>query len=125
MAFGSYMPKDQKVSKASVIVVTADTGVALFAGLAIFPLVFFFALDPTAGTELVFKTMTTAFAEMGSLGQFIGPLFCRNEDEAYESTDCNTGDSKVTDEHYALARRIASQEVMLKVGYYRNRPYNQ
>ena len=75
MAFGSYMPKDQKVSKASVIVVTADTGVALFAGLAIFPLVFFFALDPTAGTELVFKTMTTAFAEMGSLGQFIGPLF--------------------------------------------------
>ena len=75
MAFGSYMPKNQTVSKASVIVVTADTGVALFAGLAIFPLVFFFALDPTAGTELVFKTMTTAFAEMGTLGQFIGPLF--------------------------------------------------
>ena len=75
MAFGSYMPKSQQVSKSSVIVVTADTGVALFAGLAIFPLVFFFALDPTAGTELVFKTMTTAFAEMGLFGQFIGPLF--------------------------------------------------
>lgn len=75
MAFGSYMPKEQKLANASVIVVTADTAVALFAGLAIFPLVFFFALDPTAGTELVFKTMTTAFAEMGTLGQFIGPLF--------------------------------------------------
>jgi NSS family neurotransmitter:Na+ symporter len=75
MAFGSYMPKSQQVSKSSVIVVTADTGVALFAGLAIFPLVFFFALDPTAGTELVFKTMTTAFAEMGLFGQFIGSLF--------------------------------------------------
>jgi NSS family neurotransmitter:Na+ symporter len=75
MAFGSYMPKEQKLANASVVVVTADTAVALFAGLAIFPLVFFFALDPTAGTELVFKTMTTAFAEMGTLGQFIGPLF--------------------------------------------------
>ena len=75
MAFGSYMPKDQKLGNASVVVVTADTAVALFAGLAIFPLVFFFALDPTAGTELVFKTMTTAFSEMGPLGQFIGPLF--------------------------------------------------
>ena len=40
MAFGSYMPSSQKVSKASGVVVTADTGVALLAGLAIFPLAF-------------------------------------------------------------------------------------
>ena len=76
MAFGYYMPKEQKVPGASSIVVTADTSVALLAGLAIFPLVFAFPfLDPNAGTELVFKTMSTAFAELGAIGQFVGPLF--------------------------------------------------
>ena len=32
-------------------------------------------MDPNAGTELVFKTMSTAFAELGAIGQFVGPLF--------------------------------------------------
>ena len=55
MAFGSYMPKDQKLGNASVVVVTADTAVALFAGLAIFPLVFFFALDLLQELNLYLK----------------------------------------------------------------------
>ena len=58
--------------------------------------------------------------------KFIRPLFCRNEDEAYESTSgCNTGDSKVMDNHYDLARRNASDQILRLIGSYRNSPYNQ
>ena len=75
MAFGSYMPSNQKVSKASGVVVTADTGVALLAGLAIFPLAFGLGFQPEGGSALVFETMTEAFSQLGSVGQFVGPLF--------------------------------------------------
>ena len=79
MAFGSYMPSSQKVSKASSVVVTADTGVALLAGLAIFPLAFGLGFNPAenafGGSALVFETMPEAFAKLGPFGQFVGPLF--------------------------------------------------
>ena len=79
MAFGSYMPSSQKVSKASSVVVTADTGVALLAGLAIFPLAFGLGFNPEenafGGSALVFETMPEAFAKLGVLGQIVGPLF--------------------------------------------------
>lgn len=86
MAFGAYMPNDQKVSKASGVVVTADTGVAILAGLAIFPLAFGIygqqwatmgqGWSPEAGGDtLVFVTLTEAFARLGDIGQFVGPLF--------------------------------------------------
>ncbi len=79
MAFGSYMPSSQKVSKASGVVVTADTGVALLAGLAIFPLAFGLGFDPKedafGGSALVFETMPEAFAQLGVIGQVVGPLF--------------------------------------------------
>ena len=79
MAFGSYMPSSQKVSKASGVVVTADTGVALLAGLAIFPLAFGLGFDPQedafGGSALVFETMPEAFAQLGVIGQIVGPLF--------------------------------------------------
>tara|TARA_B100001173_G_scaffold300210_1_gene299511 strand:+ start:471 stop:1883 length:1413 start_codon:yes stop_codon:yes gene_type:complete len=79
MAFGSYMPSSQKVSKASGVVVTADTGVALLAGLAIFPLAFGLGFDPKedafGGSALVFETMPEAFAQLGVIGQLVGPLF--------------------------------------------------
>ena len=75
MAFGSYMPSNQKVSKASTVVVTADTSVALLAGLAIFPLAFGLGFQPEGGSALVFETMTEAFAQLGLVGQVVGPLF--------------------------------------------------
>ena len=75
MAFGSYMPSNQKVSNASAVVVTADTGVALLAGLAIFPLAFGLGFQPGEGSALVFETMTEAFSKLGAIGQFVGPLF--------------------------------------------------
>ena len=44
--------------------VAADTAISLLAGLAVFPVVFAFGLDPASGPGLVFVTLPIAFAEM-------------------------------------------------------------
>jgi NSS family neurotransmitter:Na+ symporter len=47
-----------------LIIVVADTCVALLAGLVIFPAVFHNGLDPAAGAGLIFQTLPVAFAQM-------------------------------------------------------------
>ena len=56
------------------MVVTADTLVALLAGLAIFPIVFAFGLDAGGGPALVFETIPLAFGNMPG-GIIFGTLF--------------------------------------------------
>jgi NSS family neurotransmitter:Na+ symporter len=51
-----------------------DTGVALLAGLAIFPLVFANGLEPGAGPGLIFQTLPLAFGQM-PFGSLFGTLF--------------------------------------------------
>jgi NSS family neurotransmitter:Na+ symporter len=74
MAYGAYMPKDQKVVSTSFTVASLDTMIAILAGLAIFPIIFAFNLEPDSGPGLVFISMLSAFNQM-QFGQFIGPLF--------------------------------------------------
>jgi NSS family neurotransmitter:Na+ symporter len=74
MAYGAYMPKDQKVVGSSFTVASLDTLIAMLAGLAIFPIIFAFNLEPDKGPGLVFVSMLSAFNQM-QFGQFIGPLF--------------------------------------------------
>jgi len=74
MAYGAYMPKDQKVVSSSFTVASLDTLIAMLAGLAIFPIIFAFNLEPNSGPGLVFVSMLSAFNQM-QFGQFIGPLF--------------------------------------------------
>jgi NSS family neurotransmitter:Na+ symporter len=74
MAYGAYMPKEQKIIPTSFTVASLDTLVAIFAGLAIFPIIFAFGLEPNSGPGLVFESLQTAFNQM-SYGQIVGPLF--------------------------------------------------
>ncbi len=74
MTFGAYLPKDISIPRSVLIIVTADTMVALVAGLVIFPAVFKFGLDPAGGAGLVFQTLPVAFAQMPG-GQIIAILF--------------------------------------------------
>ena len=74
MAYGAYMPKDQKVVPTSFTVASLDTLVAMLAGLAIFPIIFAFNLEPNSGPGLVFVSMLSAFNQM-QFGQLIGPIF--------------------------------------------------
>lgn len=64
MVYGSYLPKSISISHSVLIIVIADTGVALLAGLVIFPAVFHNGLDPAAGAGLIFQTLPVAFAQM-------------------------------------------------------------
>jgi NSS family neurotransmitter:Na+ symporter len=64
MTFGSYLPRSISITQSVLIVVIADTGVALLAGLVIFPAVFHHGLDPAAGAGLIFQTLPVAFAQM-------------------------------------------------------------
>jgi NSS family neurotransmitter:Na+ symporter len=64
MTFGAYLPKSVSIPRSALIIVVADTSVALLAGLVIFPAVFNNGLDPAAGAGLIFKTLPVAFAQM-------------------------------------------------------------
>ncbi|MBW3549398.1 MAG: sodium-dependent transporter [Proteobacteria bacterium] len=75
MTYGAYLPKDISIPKVGVTVALADTGVALLAGLAIFPIVISFGLDPQGGGPgLIFTSLPLAFNAM-PLGIFYGLLF--------------------------------------------------
>lgn len=64
MVFGAYLPKDYPIASSVLVIVTADTVVALTAGLVVFPAVFQFGLDPAGGPGLIFQTLPVAFAQM-------------------------------------------------------------
>ncbi len=74
IVFGSYMPKDFSIPRSATIVIFLDTGVALLAGFAIFPLVFAYNLDPSSGTGLIFETLPLAFGQMPG-GRIFGSIF--------------------------------------------------
>ncbi len=64
MIYGAYLPREISIAQSVLIVVVADTVVAVLAGLVVFPAVFNFGLDPGAGAGLIFKTLPVAFAQM-------------------------------------------------------------
>jgi neurotransmitter:Na+ symporter, NSS family len=74
MAYGAYLPEGTSIGTTSASVVVADTGMALLAGLAIFPIVFAHGLDPAAGPGLIFQTLPLAFGNMAG-GHLFGTLF--------------------------------------------------
>ena len=74
ITYGSYLPKEYSLASSAMSIAAIDTMVALFAGLAIFPLVFEYGLDPSGGPGLIFVTLPIAFGQMPG-GQFFGLLF--------------------------------------------------
>lgn len=64
LTYGSYLQAKDRVSNSSFWVVFMDTGIALLAGLIVFPIVFSFGLEPAQGPGLVFVTLPAAFLQM-------------------------------------------------------------
>lgn len=64
MTYGSYFTKDNNLFGTSLQVALSDTMVSLLAGLAIFPTVFSFGLEPGAGPGLLFMTIPLVFSQM-------------------------------------------------------------
>ena len=74
ITYGGYIKGSAGLGPTSALIAVADTGVALLAGLMIFPIVFAVGLDPAAGPTLVFQTLPFAFQTMPG-GALIGLLF--------------------------------------------------
>jgi NSS family neurotransmitter:Na+ symporter len=69
ITYGSYISKKENLASTAVNVVFADTFIAVVAGLAIFPAVFAFGINPGSGPELVYITLPVIFQNMS--GGFI------------------------------------------------------
>ncbi len=68
MTYGAYLPKDVSIPRVGVTVALADTGVALLAGMAIFPIVIQYLGTPTGGgAGLIFTSLPSAFNQMGAI----------------------------------------------------------
>jgi NSS family neurotransmitter:Na+ symporter len=74
LTFGAYLPQETSIVKSAFIICIADTCVAVFAGLSIFPIVFGFGMEPNVGSALVFNTMTVAFGQL-EYGGIVGAGF--------------------------------------------------
>lgn len=70
ITYGSYLSKNENIEKSCGIVAGMDTALALLAGVAIFPAVFVFGLEPGQGPGLIFGTLPKVFDSM--IG---GPVF--------------------------------------------------
>ena len=75
ITYGSYLSKKETLPGNAGIVTALDVGVALLAGVAMFPALFAFGLEPAQGPGLVFVVIPMVFAEMGGLGTLFGLLF--------------------------------------------------
>ena len=64
ITYSSYMGKNENLGSMAIQCTVADTGIALLAGVAIFPAVFAFGIEPGAGPGLVFITLPNVFQQM-------------------------------------------------------------
>ena len=72
--YGSYLDKQASIPRSAFAIAGANVSVDMLAGLAIFPIVFAFALEPAAGPGLLFVTLPVALGQMPG-GTFVGTLF--------------------------------------------------
>lgn len=64
ITYGSYITDDNNMVNNAFKVVVSDTLVSLTVGLAIFPAVFTFGLEPTEGPALLFNTIPLVFSKI-------------------------------------------------------------
>jgi len=70
ITYGSYFPKDENLPQAGIIVAFFDTGIAVLAGLIIFPALFAVGIEPNGGPGLVFVVLPTIFNGLPAGGFF-------------------------------------------------------
>jgi neurotransmitter:Na+ symporter, NSS family len=76
ITYGSYVAKKENIVTAAALITLTDVGIALLAGLMMFPFVFSQGLPPTGGAGLIFVTLPGIFESLGPvLGIIIGSTF--------------------------------------------------
>ncbi|PSU33256.1 sodium-dependent transporter [Photobacterium lutimaris] len=76
ITYGSYLKKKENLVQTTAMVTAMDTAVAILAGVAMFPAMFAFSMEPAAGPGLIFVVVPQLFAEMGGIvGLLLALLF--------------------------------------------------
>jgi len=75
MAYSASLGKGVNIVKASIMVVTLDTLIAIVSGLIIFAIVYSAGQEPSKGPGLVFITLPAIFYQMGSIGNIMAIAF--------------------------------------------------
>ncbi len=70
ITYGSYLGEKENIPKSCVSVAGLDTLIAVLAGIAIFPAVFAFGLEPGQGPGLIFGTLPKVFSAIAGGGIF-------------------------------------------------------
>jgi NSS family neurotransmitter:Na+ symporter len=74
ITYAGYVRSAERLASSAAAVAVGDTLFAVVAGMAIFPIVFAFGMDPAFGPALAFVTLPQAFATMPG-GAWIGVAF--------------------------------------------------
>ncbi|ABA87662.1 sodium-dependent transporter, SNF family [Syntrophotalea carbinolica DSM 2380] len=74
ITYGSYLSRQDSLFGSGLRIALLDTGIALMAGLAIFPIVFSAGMQPGAGPGLVFQTIPVVFSNLPG-GNILALLF--------------------------------------------------
>ncbi|MDO4454532.1 MAG: sodium-dependent transporter [Eubacteriales bacterium] len=75
VTYGSYLNKKESIPGSCIKVAVLDTMVAVMAGIAIFPAVFAFGLEPAQGPGLIFGTLPKVFSSITGGGFFAIAFF--------------------------------------------------
>lgn len=75
ITYGSYLNDQENIPKSCASVAGLDTLVAILAGIAIFPAVFAFGLEPGQGPGLIFGTLPKVFGSIGGGAVFALAFF--------------------------------------------------
>ncbi len=78
LTFSSYLSEGEDLPRQASVIALSDFGVALVAGLVVFPVIFALGLQGDVGESTVgalFIALPRAFVEMGLVGRIVGILF--------------------------------------------------
>lgn len=75
ITYGSYLSRKERIPSNALTVTILDTSIAMLAGIAIFPALFAFGMEPAQGPGLVFVVVPQIFAEMGGAGFIFSLIF--------------------------------------------------
>jgi len=78
LTYSSYLSRDENLPNSAVTIAVSDFGVAFFAGLVVFPVIFAFGLSAEIGESTVgalFISLPRAFIAMGAAGKVVGVVF--------------------------------------------------
>lgn len=75
ITYGSYQKTKSGLIGQSMTIAALDTIIALLACMMMFPIIFSYGQNPSAGPGLVFVSMPLAFAEIGRGGMLLSVLF--------------------------------------------------